>query len=774
MEKAKQILNKAIWILIGLSLVVPIYVDSDFYFPYIFSKALAFRIIVEVLLLLWLAYVFIKKEKIKVDWLTITFFVMLVFMYISSIFGHNFYMSFWSVIERGEGLLLWTHMFVYFFVLRNFIQTKKQWRLAFEIFFAGAQVVAIIGLLQYMGVDYVNRNSVSDGRINSTIGNAAYLAGYMLFAYFIGLFLMFKRKNRWLNPYYIIAILIDIFVMIQTSTRGAFIAFIITTLLFFVYNVFRLAKNKIKYYILALGLIFSMFVVLIFVNKNSDFVQNNQPLRRITKISLQERTAQTRLMAWEEAWRGFKDRPLLGHGQEHYLVVFNKYFNPEIYSHAGSRIWFDRAHNIFLDHLVTGGLIGLILYAIFIISPAWIILKKKIVGEKGFKNAIKQIFGKGHPDQGDIWDNFAEQALFLAIVAFILQGMLVFEALVTYLPLLLIIVFVATKYIEPKFTVLDSKKIFIPFVVYAIAFLPMFYVVNVKEAKVNLQVISALRLQSVDYNKSIELYDDALKQRSSGTNEYRRRMAEYVDGLIVNRNITPYEATKFVDLIDEELELRIQEFPADVQNYLLYMRHLNYTYVINPDRLYKVGELGKKALEYSPTRPQIYYELGYADLYLYQKMKEESRDEEAEKYQKNTVANFQKAIDLNNDVMESYVNMIMVLLTSDQPEKVQSYLDIMDALSINYRQESPLDRMANSALHAESYEWAAYFSEILVEINPNNINYYINAALARAYLGEYDKAVEMAERIKLFGGQYITQADDFIKDIKSGTFKVSQ
>ena len=117
---------------------------------------------------------------------------------------------------------------------------------------------------------------------------------------------------------------------------------------------------------------------MIFVNKDSGFVQNNEGLRRLTSISLQERTMQTRFMTWNSAWQGFKDRPILGHGQENFYVVFNKYFNPEIYSHAGSRIWFDRAHNIFLDHLTTGGLIGLILYSLLILGPAWVLLKKGV------------------------------------------------------------------------------------------------------------------------------------------------------------------------------------------------------------------------------------------------------------------------------------------------------------------------------------------------------------------------------------------------------------
>ena len=113
-----KLLSKAIWAILVLILLVPIYVHSDFLFPYIFSKTLAFRVLVDLLLLFWLLYLWAKREsKIKIDWLTIVFGLYLIFAFISAIFGVNFYFSFWSNTERGEGLLLWLHLFVWFFLL---------------------------------------------------------------------------------------------------------------------------------------------------------------------------------------------------------------------------------------------------------------------------------------------------------------------------------------------------------------------------------------------------------------------------------------------------------------------------------------------------------------------------------------------------------------------------------------------------------------------------------------------------------------------------------
>jgi len=756
--KADKIFSKLIWSALILIMLTPIYINSNFFFPYIYSKALAFRILVEVLLLLWLIYVLVKKEiKVKIDWLTIVFFILLVSMFLSSLLGDNFYFSFWSNIERSEGLLLWSHMFILFFILRNFISNRKEWLFLWEVFFVAAQIVVLIGLLQYFNVDFINRTGVTDGRVASTIGNAAYLAGYSLLAVFFGLYLMIKRHNKYLSIYYIVAILIDLFVMVQTGTRGAFVAILASALIFVIYNIFRISHKKIKYSLIALGLILCVLGAVIYVNRSSDFIQNNEALRRMTSISLSERTAQTRLMTWNSAWQGFKEKPILGYGQENFSVVFNKYFNPEIYSHAGSQVWFDRAHNIFLDHLVTGGIIGLLLYSLLILWPLYIVLKKATAGRKEESKNI----------------DFGNQILALAIIAFIVQGIFVFEAMVTYLPLFLIIVLIAQKYTKPKFEFTGRKVMAAILVVYLIALGPIMYWVNLKEAKANLTVIDALHLENVDVPQAVNTYFQAIDYRTSGTNEFRRRVVEFVDGLIVHQLITPYNATQYVTHIDQELEKRIAENPADVANYLLFMRHYNYTYVLDPNRLYKVFPLGETALKYSPTRLQIYEEMGYADLYLYLWLTDQGKPEEAAKYQSDLVVNFQKAIDLNDDVLESYINMVMVLLASHQPDKVQPYLETMDSMNLNYKQEEPLNRMASAAVNAQGFTWSAYFYDILRQQYSENPQYYISLALSYASLGMNDQAIAIAEEVKKFGEPYLTQSEDFIERIKNGEFQPS-
>ncbi len=467
-------------------------------------------------------------------------------------------------------------------------------------------------------------------------------------------------------------------------------------------------------------------------------------------------------MTWNSAWQGFKERPILGYGQENFYVVFNKYFNPEIYSHANSRIWFDRAHNIFLDHLITGGIIGLILYALLILGPAWILFKKGVLHktkEQEDRDKVKKTV------------NLPEQILLLAVIAFVIQGLVVFEALVTYIPLFLMLAYIASKYSQPIKRWNNSKIILSIMIVYLVALFPIMHFVNVKETKANSTLLQAMRLQNIDIEKSFETFFESIEYNTLGKQEFRRRAVEYLDALIYNQPGVSAQMNSYVERMDEELKKRIEEVPADVTNYLLLMRHYNSSYVFNSDRLFEVEPIGQLALEYSPTRPHIYYELGYADMYLYNYFIDQDNTEEAQKYQQSSIDNFDKSIELNNDVVESYINIIMVLMNIDQSDLIPEYLDKMSELGIGDISEKDLVRLGGAAKFAENFEWATYFYELLVTNYPSTPDYYINLALLYANAEEFDKAIAVAENIKDFGEPYIEQAEKFIEDLESGEFK---
>ena len=751
-----KFLKPVLWLGLAVMLCVPLFMNSNYFFPFIYSKVIVFRIGLELLLIVLLGLIaWGKSLKLTFDWIIIVFAAYLAVMFLSSLLGDNFYLSFWSYIERSEGLLLWIHLFLFLFIFRNALTSQKQWLVFFDIFFAVTQIVAIIGLLQYWQVDFINASNTGDARVSSTIGNAAFLAGYLLYAVFIGLYLAIKRGG-WLWSYYGVMIFIDVFVLFQTGTRGAFLGLLASTALFAIYNVLWGKSKQVRNLSIICGVVLLAFLSIVFANKQASWVQSNVGLARLVSISASDPTAQARLQTWGSAWQGFVRKPILGYGQENFAEVFNQYFNPLIYRHANSRVWYDRAHDIFIDHLITGGVIGLALYMAMLIIPLiWLV-----------RSQIRKRKELGRIDTSQL----AEQMLILSFVGFLVQGTFVFESLVTYIPMFLILAYLGWKY-QPKAFVVTNKTVQrIIFVLFVMATVPAMYFFNVRETQANLLTIQGLAVQQYDEKEAIANYERAIDLGTSGTQEYRRRLAEFVSGLIVGKAITPAEASIYVKRIDQELEARLQEVPNDVANMLLYMRFLNTTYVLDPTRLLKVDDLGQKALKYSPTRPQLYYEMGYTQFYLSQWYKDQGKTEDRQKALTKMKDYFQKSIDLNPNVKESYINMIMVLLATDQPQEVAPYMAEMDKRQLDYFDDQSINRIVNSAIQAKDFSWLRDFYLNLTTKFPQNPDYFIGVALSYANMKDFPHAMEYATKARAFGGVYESQSQKFIDCINSKSY----
>ena len=754
----EKILKFFIWVgLIGICFI-PLLVRSNYYFPFIVPKTLAFRITIEILFLLFLGLAVIKKEyRPKINLVLVIFFLYLITVFLSSALAGTFQLSFWSNNERSEGIILLLHLFAYLFVLSGFLRKIKDWIILFEFSFLSSLLVSFIALGQYLNWSWLIESSGGE-RLASTLGNAGYVAGYLIFNIFFGLILFFFKESKylsWFRSYYILGILLQIFVVFNTLTRGGIIALGFSIFILICYFIFYHFRNNklIRNSGIAILILLAIFSGLLFLNKEANWVKGNNVLERLVSISPNAVTAQNRLVTWGSAIQGFKEKPILGYGYENFYQVFDKYFNPEIYRHAGSVVWFDRAHNMVFDRLITGGLIGLFLYLSLLFFPLYY-LWKRFIKDKDNKNYLMPM------------------VFTLVMLAYFIQNLFIFEALVTYIPLFIVLAFLSQfcpNYFE-KFS--ESKKPYlILLIISIIIFLPVFFSVNIRLATANQGLIDGMiKTQKRETEAAYNKFVDVLEMNTPHNQEYRQHFAEFVTGSInsnlVNLNWQKKAAFKIV----EEFDKQIEEKPLSARNYLMYMRFLNKTYKFDINWLNKSLDLGKKAAEISPTRPQIYNEMAYTQIYLGKYYESMGDIEKANQIFNESVINTEKALSLNDRVAESYINVVMVLFAVDQNDKVQFYLDKMDENNINYHTESILERMVNSAVYAEDYNWATKFNKELTEIVPDNPSHWVDLALSYAYLGEKEKAVETAEKIKEFGEDYAQQSDLFIQDVLSGKY----
>ena len=760
----EKILKYIVWIGLSCICFVPLIVKGTYYFPYIVPKTLIFKIIINIIFLAFLGLAVIKKEyRPKINLVLILFFLYIIVVSFSSFLAGDFYFSFWSNNERSEGLLLLFYLFVFLIVLSGFFKRIKDWFILFEASFLSSILVSLVALGQYLDfgryfpIKWQWLFESSGGtRLASTVGNAGYVAGYLIFNIFFGLILFLFRKNKYLRSYYILGIFFQIFIVLNTLTRGSILALGFTLAAFVGYLIFsNIGKSKIVIgsgiIILLIGIIFTGFV---FSNKEADWVKKNPILSRVSSISIEAATAQTRLMTWNSAWQGFKEKPILGYGYENFYQVFDKYFNPKIYRHAGSVIWFDRAHNMIFDRLITGGLIGLFLYLALLFAPLYYLWKRFIKNKENKNYLMPMVFT-------------------LVMLAYFIQNLFIFEALVTYIPLFIVLAFLAQfcpNYFE-KFP--QSKKPYLVLLIISIIILlPVFFSVNIRLASANKGLINAMiKTQKKETEAAYNQFIDVLEMDTPYNQEHRQHFAEFVTGSInsnlVNSDWQKRAATRMI----EEFDKQIEEKPKSARNYLMFMRSLNKVYKFDVKWLNKSLDLGEKAIQISSTRPQLYNEIAYSQIYLGKYYESMGDIEKANQVFNQAVINTEKALALNDQVLESYANVIMVLFAVGQSDKVQIYLDKMDENGLNYHKEDVLKRMVSSAIYTKDYNWALKINKELTEIVPDKPDYWIDLALSYAYLGQRGKAIEVAEKVKDFGVEYEEQANLFIQSVLSGGFE---
>ena len=150
---------------------------------------------------------------------------------------------------------------------------------------------------------------------------------------------------------------------------------------------------------------------------------------------------------------------------------------------------------------------------------------------------------------------------------------------------------------------------------------------------------------------------------------------------------------------------------------------------------------------------------------------EQGNEPIANGFYNDAINNFKKALDLAYHAPEAHSLYVMALINVHKPDEALAHLEKMRQENIPYKSEGELLKMAQAAVYFREYELIKVIFTDLVEIAPQNPDYYINLALAYAYLGDDQKAIEIAESIKNINSGFTQQADLFIQGIKEGKFK---
>lgn len=400
------------------------FIFSNLLFPYITSKQISFNILIEVLTVFWVlliaTYPQYRPKKNFLTWGILVYFLVVA---LSCIFGVDFNLSFWGNAERMLGLFHLLHFLLFYLILITVMRKKEDWDRFFDISIATAVLITIYGLMK----DYPA----------STIGNAAYVAGLMIFNFFFALWRLLSCKDWWQRSVYIVAAFLVLVGFFRADISGAQAGLVaglgVAGIIFFF-----LQKGKKMKIVggIVLALLFSA-LVLLFAYRSNPVFDNTKIGNMLRAFSSTNTTWNTRLLSWNAAYLDFHNHPILGVGHGNYAHIFDKHFTPKFYEYSPSETYFDRAHNNIVEIVSTSGVLGLLAYLSIFVAAFYYLFKS-------FKQ--KKI---------NAWQLSVLSGL---IVAYFVQNLAVFDSMVTYVSLFGLLGFIYYRYHQSEIESATDKR----------------------------------------------------------------------------------------------------------------------------------------------------------------------------------------------------------------------------------------------------------------------------------------------------------------------------
>lgn len=339
-------------------------------------------------------------------------------------------LSFWSSFDQGTGVVFMLCLFALSIITSSVFKKVEDWYKLFAVFTASGIVFTLGSWLAVAGVHFSKYLNISM-QSGFTIGNSSWTGIYMAFVFFISLGLAFSSKAKSQKIIGIIGLATSFFDPTLTGfliqfpgmhfgpiglAQTASYAIMVGIALFGLYLLYRKIKS-VKWRKVFIG----SFLSVVLVGIISFTFIGLAPIKNL----IAEKAGPNRLVFWNIAVEGFKEKPLLGWGGDTYQYVYGKYFDPIIFTPGyAPEYWVDKAHSYYFDELVTGGVVGftllMLLYGVILFG----LIRKAITNTQNKEGLLYM-------------------ALFTGVVAFLIQGLMLFQTITGWFIIAILISFVA-------------------------------------------------------------------------------------------------------------------------------------------------------------------------------------------------------------------------------------------------------------------------------------------------------------------------------------------
>ena len=295
---------------------------------------------------------FIARKKMKLQRLDFLLIIYILLCIISTIFAYDRNMAVFGAINRYEGLLSIIY-YITIIIIASFIDKEK--------------INSIINIIIGIGIFETGMGFIQlckgNQHISGFISNANFYATYINMCLWCSIYSIFHNKSK---LYYLLIILYTMALMIS-NTLSCILSSLIGIGLLLLINI---KEKKLGKSFIVIGIFIAIIALLSFFNVNkigTKIMSFGKDTAQITKGNINEKMGTGRIDIWKKTIPFIPKYLIHGIGIDNYYYLDDgsPIYYPVFYKNTKvvrDKLIYDKAHNDYLQILITKGIFALIVY----------------------------------------------------------------------------------------------------------------------------------------------------------------------------------------------------------------------------------------------------------------------------------------------------------------------------------------------------------------------------------------------------------------------------
>ncbi len=760
-----NILGQAI---IGIiCLILPLFFGYFYYGNNLFElpKSVFFQILTLFLFLVYLCQQFCIEDRGR-NYIWSGKYLVFIFVVIS-LFFHSLFLtinqenSFFGLYDRQQGFISFVYYVLFFYLIVKIVK-REQIRNVLIAVSLSALVVSLYGVAQRLGWDFVAWTEAPDvtHRIFSSLGQPVFLADYLVLVLPLSFYLFFTSRSKLFDYFYFLSAVAQIVALGLTFSFSGLLVLFFELIAIYLFVIRQLRKKEggggfinLKLKIFASG---GVLLILGLVSLFYGFKYEPVFASKLQSLNQwQGSSGQMRVIYWQASWQAIKDRPLLGYGLENQGEVLTKYYDKKWAELEFVNMTTNRAHNIFLDILLTTGVLGFILFLIALFY-------------------VFRLTWRNYQVKNDVLSIFLGISIFFLLFA--LQFSFLFVTACVYLALYVALLFLINKDCERNQEdksvlkeCLVSNKLFrvLEIIFGAGAIAACLFLINTNFNKLIIDQYYRAMLQAnheSSFFGQLDLYDYIKTDRRS-SKFYDQQFVLIMNDLLRNSA----GKKKMVGEIKDRVEVVISGADKDsdsFSNKLTKARGYAILSIIDKEKYAVAKKIYEELIVFSPGLPIIRYELA--------SLSQVQADYQAsEKYYQdflNTLPdltsplmNFDHKQAVANEKIKGLAGLGDVYMEQKKWSEAKNFYE--QALAVDDKKPSIYYRLGRLYFNQRDFEQAIWYNNKASELDPKNYFYPYITAIFYKEMGDKDKAKEYIQKA-LTLNPYDSNALDLARELK--------